>query len=307
MPNASLKIAVVVPTIGRPAELRRMLESLAHQSRVPDQVVIIDEDGEGKSLAREFPQLDVSVVTFPRGSVSAKRNQGIQTVRPDIDLIAFMDDDIVLEPQALELMLDFWRESSPELGGVSFNLVNHPPLFASRLKSLKIVARLALYDSRGGVVLRSGMHTLIGFVPETELVQWLPSTAVVYRRKVLAEYSFDEWYQGYSYLEDLDLSYSISQKYRLAVVAGARFCHHPSCIGRPGPYLFGKKEVLNRLHFVKKHPELSPAWCCLALSIRATMSIFLGLTKLEGAYFQRAGGNLVGLLSLLMHGPELVA
>ena len=307
MPIVAGQIAIVIATVGRCEELRTMLRSLATQTRLPDQVVLVDEAGEGNTLAREFPQLNIFVTTFPRGSASAKRNRGIHCVAPEIELIGFMDDDIVLEPQALAAMRDFWLSSPSDLGGVSCNLVNHPPLFASRLKSLKFASRLALYDARGGVVLRSGFHTLLGNVAQTQYVQWLPSTAVVYHRQVLAEHSFDEWYQGYSYLEDLDFSYSISRRYKLAVLAGARFCHYPSQIGRTDPYLFGKKEVLNRLHFVRKHPELSPASCLFALAIRASMSVILGVTRFEVAYFRRALGNLVAVFSSLTHGLGPVA
>jgi GT2 family glycosyltransferase len=307
MPFATDKIAIVIPTIGRCDELRRMLQSLAQQTRLPDQMVLVDEAGEGNTLAREFPQLNIFVTTFPGGSASAKRNRGVQCVFPEIELIGFMDDDIVLEPQALVAMRDFWLSAPPDLGGVSCNLVNHPPLFASRLKSLRFASQLALYDKRGGVVLRSGFHTMLGCVSQTQYVQWLPSTAVVYRRQVLAEHSFDEWYQGYSYLEDLDFSYSVSRNYKLAVLAGARFCHYPSEVGRNDPYVFGKREVANRLYFVGKHPELSTALCGLALTIRALLSLLLGVARLDESYFHRALGNCVALISSLTHGLEPVA
>jgi hypothetical protein len=228
-------------------------------------------------------------------------------VAAEIDLIGFMDDDIVLEPQALEAMYNFWLTTPPDLGGVSCNLVNHPPLFAARWKSLKFASRLALYDAQGGRVLRSGFQTLIGFVAQTQYVQWLPSTAVIYRRSVLAEHCFDEWYQGYSFLEDLDFSYAIGRKYKLAVLADARFCHYPSQIGRTDPYLFGKKEVVNRLHFVRKYGELSTASCLLALAVRASMSVMLGIAKLDGAYFRRVLGNFVAVFSILTQGLGPVA
>jgi glycosyltransferase involved in cell wall biosynthesis len=296
------KITIIIPTIGRCPELRRMLQSLAAQTLRPDQVVIVDEAGEGHEVARAFPELNTLVIRFPRGSASAKRNRGLACVPPHIQLIGFMDDDIVLEPHALAAIRDFWRLSPGRLGGVSCNLVNHPPLFASRLKSLKLASRLGLYDARGGKVLRSGFQTLLGFVLQTQYVQWLPSTAVVYQRQVLAEHAFDEWFQDYSYLEDLDFSYSISRKYQLAVLAGARFYHYPSPVGRTDPFRFGKKEVLNRLYFVRKHPELSPAACALALAVRAAMSIMLGVRNFEGEYFRRVLGNLIAASSSLTGG-----
>jgi len=213
----------------------------------------------------------------------------------------------VLEPQALAAIGDFWRSSPPGLGGVSCNLENQMPVFASRWKSLRLASRLALYDARGGVVLRSGFQTLLGCVAQNQEVQWLPSTAVVYHRQVLAEHRFDEWYQDYSYLEDLDFSYSISRQYKLVVLAEARFRHYPSPIGRTDPYLFGKKEVLNRLYFVRKHPELSPAACVFALGVRASISVFWGVTRLEGAHFRRVLGNFAAAFAILIRGPGSVA
>ena len=300
------QIAIVIPTVGRRRELRRMLASLAGQSRRPDQVVIVDEDGEAKPLAGEFPQLAISVTTFPRGSASAKRNRGFQLVDAETNLIGFMDDDIVLAPQSIETMLDFWRNAPEDVGGASCNWMNQPPLYASKLKSLRFVSGLGLYDSRGGLVMRSGFQTVIGIVSETRYVQWLPSGAVIYPRRILQEHPFDEWFRGYSYLEDLDFSYSLGKKYKLAVVANAQFHHYPSTIGRMDAYSFGKKEVINRFHFVKKYPELSRGLCCLALAVRAGMSVVLGLANVDGWHFKRAGGNIVGFLSLVMRGTEKV-
>jgi glycosyltransferase involved in cell wall biosynthesis len=289
------KISIVIPTVGRCDELRRTLQSLARQTRRPDQLVIVDEKGEGEVLAQEFPDLSIVVTTFPRGSASAKRNRGIQCVAPNIDLIGFMDDDIVAEPEAIQEVLAFWKTAPEEIGGVGCNWINQPPLYAPRLKSLPIVSRLGLYDSRGGLVMRSGFQTVLGIVTENRYVQWLPSGAVVYPRHVLNGHFMDEWFGGYSYLEDLDFSYDLGKKYKLVVVANARFSHYPSPIGRVDSYAFGKMEVANRLHFVKKHPELSPACCVLALAIRTLMSIFLGLRHRDGSYFRRAWGNVVGL------------
>jgi len=290
------KIAIVIPTLGRWDELRKMLHSLTQQTRLPEQVVIVDEAGEGRRLASEFSQLRISVSTLPRGSASAKRNWGVTCVDPSVGLIGFMDDDIVLERTALEAMLEFWESAPEDTGGACCNWMNQPPLYALRLKHFPLAARLGLYASQGGRVMRSGFQTVIGIVSETRFVHWLPSGATVFPRRVLQENSFDEWFGGYSYLEDLDFSYSLGKKYRLAVVADARFCHYPSPIGRLDSFSFGKMEVANRLHFVRKHAELSTATCCLALMIRLLISLYLGITHWEGAYFERAWGNMVGLV-----------
>jgi GT2 family glycosyltransferase len=306
MATAKHKLAIVIPTIGRYDDLRRMLQSLAAQTRLPDEVVIVDQDETSECFAREFPQLRIHVISLP-GSASLKRNAGFRAAAPDADLIGFFDDDIVLEPQTFGALLDFWDAAPEDLGATSCNWGNHPPVYARSLKNLGLATRLGLYGTAKGAVMRSGFQTTMPGVEQDTYVRWLPSGAVVYSRKVLAEFCWDEWFESYSYLEDLDLSYRVSKKYRLAMVAGARFYHYPSSIGRPNLYLFGKKEVLNRLYFVSKHPELSWPLCCLALSIRAAMSLSLGVAHHDFGYFKRIAGNLAGLLMASRSGLRPVA
>jgi GT2 family glycosyltransferase len=283
-----------------------MLKSLAEQSRLPDQVIIIDEGQPIGDLAREFPQLDLQVLSLSGGSTSAKRNAGVRAARPDMTLIGFLDDDIVLEPGTLEVMLAFWETAPPDLGGASCNLVNPPPIFASRFKSLRITSWLGLYGRKNGAVLRSGICIYTGPPHETIYTSWLCTAAVIYSRRVVEEFPFDEWFERYGFLEDLDMSYRAGKKYKLAVVAGARFYHYPSQLGRPDPYLFGKKEVLNRLYFVSKHAELSLGLCVIGLLTRTAANLFLGISTREVAYLKRAWGNCAGLLLALTTGMKPV-
>ncbi len=302
MPGFVNKLAVIIPTVGRCEELRKMLQSLATQTCLPDQVVLVDEAGEGNTLAREFPQLNILVTTFPRGSASAKRNCGMQFVGPKIDLIGFMDDDIVLEPQALEATLRFWGNAPEDVGGVSLNVLNDPPDFASWLKRSKLASSLGFYGTKKGAVLRSGFQVPLRHISETTYVDWIPTYCVTYRKHLLEIYSFDEFFAGYSYLEDLEFSYRIRKKYRLAVVAEARFYHYPSKVGRPDWYLFGKKEVINRLYIVNKHREFSRPQCCFRLLVRTLLTLVEGVRTLDASSFRRVAGNLAGLVLVAQDG-----
>ena len=275
-----------------------MLASLAAQSRLPEEVVIVDQDASTRALAGEFAALCIRIVVWP-GSAAAKRNAGIRAVGCDVTLVGFMDDDIVLDPAAIEAMAAFWEHAAPGLGGACCNYVNAPRGFGQELKRLSIWNALGLYDRTPGGVARSGFQTRMEPLCETAHVRWLPSGAAFYLREVLDQFRFDEWFESYSYLEDLDFSYRIGRQRALAVVAGARFFHYPSQVGRPGPYRFGKKEVLNRLYFVSKHAELSRTLCGLALSIRTLMSVLHGLTRIEPDYLKRAAGNIAGALLAL--------
>ncbi|MEJ2685446.1 MAG: glycosyltransferase [Candidatus Sulfobium sp.] len=304
MANGAIKIAFVVATKDRPKDIRRMLGSLESQSCRPDQVVIVDSSSEPvNNIVQEFPSLAIKYIYHDRPSASAQRNAGIKAVSEGIDLIGFLDDDVVLESGAMEAMTKFWQDASADVGGCGFNLRNFVPTGATLLKHLSIVQEIGLYSKRKGVVMKSGWQTMIGTVERTTYVQWLPSTASVWRRRILDEFRFEEYFEGYSYLEDLDFSYAVCRNYRLAVVADAGFYHYHSPSGRIGMYDFGKREVSNRLFFVRKH-GLSLPRCYLALMVRLVMTIWSSLVAFNPAGFQRALGNCVAIVQNLLFGKK---
>ena len=293
-------LALIVATKDRPSEIARLLRSLNEQTYPADQVIVVDGGESPVRLATEVYKASslVYVRKLPP-SASGQRNEGVSHVRAGITLTGFMDDDAVLEPTALENMLRFWESPPAGVGGAAFNMSNHPLLSASRLKRLALAKRLGLYSDEKGRVLPSGFQTMIGSVTEDVFVEWLPSGAAVWRSSILGTFRFDEWYEGYSYLEDLDFSYRVGQKFRLAVVADAVYHHLPAASGRGSGVAFGRREVLNRVHFVKKHPDFLLGKCYLALAVRAQMSLWEGIRHGSAYGFRRAWGNLLGLWETL--------
>ncbi len=289
------RLGIVVATKDRPDDLRVMLASLAAQSVPPDQVVVVDASATPvESITRRFPTLDVLYLRHLPPSAAAQRNAGLAAVRPDIDLIGFMDDDAVLEPGAMEHMFAFWACSSSRVGGASFNLLNPPGRVLTGLKGTRLVSWLGIYDRQRGGVARSGWQSVVGTAARDVRVEWLPTTASVWRRGVFCGGGFDAHYDGYSYLEDLDFSYGVSREHELWVVAAAGFRHHPSSGGRIDRYQFGKIEVVNRLHVVRKH-RLCVWRCYLGLLVRMGLTLASAVVSSSRAELDRLRGNLAGL------------
>jgi GT2 family glycosyltransferase len=294
--TAGLRIAFVVATKDRPEELGRLWKSLLLQSRPPDEVVVVDASAQpAPPAAPGAPPPVLRYLPSAVASLTRQRNIGIDTVGADADLIGFLDDDAVLEENSVEEMARFFGASGPELGGAAFNMVNHPPMDLPGIKRTPLAETLGLYARRGGAVTASGFQTMIGPVEETVWTDWLPNGASIWRREVFRGHRFDEWYSGYGYLEDLDFSYRVGRAYRLAVVAAARYRHLPAEGGRPNGYVFGLREALNRLHFVKKYDELSSLKCRAALAARLVLSLALAVREREASFIARAFGNAVGL------------
>jgi GT2 family glycosyltransferase len=97
--------SVVVPSCGRPADLRRCLTSLQEQvtSRRVELIVVDNRPGDRATadLVSEFPH--VRLVTEPKPGLSYARNAGFAAATGDI-LIA-IDDDVVAPPGWLERLL----------------------------------------------------------------------------------------------------------------------------------------------------------------------------------------------------------
>ncbi len=299
------RLALIVPTKDRPLELACLLRSLAAQSRNPDQIVIID----GGTVSAwdklsAFPGLPITYLTSYPPSASRQRNVGLRRIDRDITLVGFLDDDVELAPNALEEMMQFWDEAAPQIGGAGFNLVNCSWRKPTCLETCKIAEALGFSSRWPGAVLASGFHTQIPHVAQLTRVQWLSSCGSIWRREILDRNGFDELFGSYSYLEDLDFSVRVGRTWELVVVPGADFVHQEASHGRMSRYKFGMKTVVNRIYFVKKHPEFSLTKACVVILVRTAMKLLSGLRYGRLPDVQWALGNAVGLMKSFIQNPK---
>ncbi len=288
-----MRIAFITPTRDRPEPLSRMLKSLAAQSRRPDQVIVVDA-GNRTVRDRVVPVngLDMHYLRWTGApSSSSQRNAGLDLLKREIDLVCFFDDDQELHHDALEKMLQFWQTAPPDIGAASFNEATYQDKRTLIWRKLGLGSRLGLYPGKPGRVAPSGWHSLYGKADRNRECQWLSSKALVLRRNLLDTYRFDPFFEGYSYLEDLDFTYAISRHHKLVIVADAQFDHDQPPRGPDFNWRdFGRMEVRNRLYFVRKH-GLSVPRCYFGLLIRLGMTLGEALFRLDRSAWSRAMGN----------------
>lgn len=288
-------LAFVVPTRNRPADLRRMLRSVESQSALPEEVILVDGGEQTvEDVAAEFPRLNVRYLRVYPPSLSRQRNAGMEAVHPSMTLAGYIDDDIVFEPGAIEAMLTFWEKAGPDVGGTAFNIVNMKP------RRIFLIQRMFLLSSmRQGGFLRSGFETPLWPVSETTWTRWLCGGATIWRRDITREIPYDEWFEGTGYLEDVDFSYRVSQRYGLAIVGDARLHHLTYPIRPDRNYLLGKWQSINRMYFVRKNREFSRLACYWALVGQGLFHVMLGVGTRDSGLLSRARGNVVGLVQVL--------
>lgn len=292
------KIALIIPTRNRPELLIKLLNTIKLQQVKPDQVIIVDgSDNPIKPHIEPFFFKEITYVHVSPPSLTTQRNQGIRHLNPDITLAGYLDDDIELEPDAIKEMLAFWENSPGDIAGAAFNIINNPP----RNHLTKAITRFFTITGKiPGKVLRSGFCTVE--VPLTKDIEseWLCGGATIWRRNILDNYKYDEWYKGWAYHEDVEYSYRVSKKYRMIVLYKPKVDHNPPPYNKSKNKIFGKMAVINRYYFVKKNPELSIPLFYWATVGEVLLNSLSSVKERNTAGFDRALGNIEGLIDIML-------
>jgi len=129
MSSSPPTIAVVICTRDRPADLMRCLVSIASQSVLPDQVIVVSgsEDSCPACVVDDFKFKDLMVIDCFEHNISKSRNAGLSTAQTEI--VLFIDDDAMARDgwvqtfqRAFEHHLECWA-----IGGDVFDSRTVPP------------------------------------------------------------------------------------------------------------------------------------------------------------------------------------
>jgi len=123
-PPASPRATAVVSTWNKKEDLRQNLTALRAQTRPFDQIVVVDNasrDGTAAMVAREFPEVDLIVMPHDRYGACETFNIGFASAR--CELVAILDDDIVMQPEWLEKSMDRLLKEPPTTAILSTQVV----------------------------------------------------------------------------------------------------------------------------------------------------------------------------------------
>ena len=328
-------LALVICTYQRPEAILRLLRALEHQTRPPEEVLVVD-GSEDDSTETAMKQLEpdaghagpryLRVEPQDRG-LTRQRNVGI--ARTSGSLVAFLDDDTIPEPSYFaEILACFDRhEDAVGIGGYVTG-VEWTRAVASHRKSLETFrldgwqrredyrwrARrlLGLTDAMSpGCMPPSGHGRPQSFLPpdrRDHSVEFLLGAATTWRRSVTDQVEFSPFFDGYGLYEDLEFSTRARAHGSLVVCGAARLehCHEP--LGRPNAFRYGHMVARNGWYVWRQRwpqPGLLDrlrwwATSILRAGIRLVEPLF---GRGGGAALLDAAGRFTGLTSLLFRRP----
>ena len=235
------RVAVGIPTRGRPAILKETLEDLRRQTRPANEVFVVYTDpSDIDDAVSAFPE-----VRFLRGrglgGSCSQRNQLIDAAAGRHDLIFIMDDDCYLQREYLQSTEQVFAADASVVATTGLLLANGatgPGLTGEYARSLL----------RG-----------VSTVPTLEAAP--PKKAyntdgcnMAFRMDVLQQRNvrFDEAMPGYAWYEDIDFSRRLLPFGKVVMVPGAQAVHLGAKVGKTSGRRYGYSQVANPVHLARK-------------------------------------------------------
>jgi GT2 family glycosyltransferase len=252
-------ISVIVPTRNRHHYLANFLASLNTQTRLPDELIIIDasDTEDTRTMIETKDDFLPFEVIYKREAPGSARQRNIGFRISGGSYLFFFDDDVILEPDYIGTVCDtFSKHRKEQLGGITGKITNirrDPSAWDRAFKRIFLLS-----DLGEGHVKLSGFPSLrIG--DEPSYVEILSGCNMTYPREVFSQFLFDERLTGYSYMEDIDLSFRVGKRYPLYYQPRARLEHHPSAYRTHDQRELRKMMIQNhRYLFRKNQPQDLP-------------------------------------------------
>jgi GT2 family glycosyltransferase len=255
MTIARRSISVVTPTFGRPGEMTGLLENLAGQTVLPDEILIVDGAPPTDRATEQAVEALAAALPYAcryirrDGGTAVQRNAGID--RATGAFIAFVDDDIRLEPAFLETMIAaFDADTDRRIGGLAGYITNQyfdmnasPRWRWYRRLRLFTTYEPGRYDFGSGYPINR-----YGAPPHESMrpLDFMGAGCAVWRRQVFdAGLRFSEFFRDYGMLEDAHLALRARQRWQLFECGAARCVHLRATAGRPDPRSTARKTAVN--------------------------------------------------------------
>ena len=251
-----MKTTLIICTYKRPEAILKLLLSVEKQTVYPDQILVIDasEDALTEAVCTEnnSENLDYFRVSEEHRGLTKQRNFGVSKTAENIEIIAFLDDDIVLEADYFEKILQAYIRF-PEALGVGGYITNEVEWTKGNAPNAdyfeydgyyrKDGSRFLLRKKLGLAPDRSPAHLpdfshgrSVSFLPPSgevyEVEQFMGGVAS-YRKSVFEQIAFSTYFEGYGLYEDADFTLRLSNMGKLYVHTGAQVAHHHDASGRP--------------------------------------------------------------------------
>jgi glycosyltransferase involved in cell wall biosynthesis len=320
----------------RAKPLLDLLSSVNNQTWYPDEILIIDgstNDETQKALEiNKFQNLSYFLVDSEHRGLTKQRNYGISKVSDGIDIVCFLDDDTVLEKEYFENLIGTYS-IFPEALGVGGYITNESVWqkvtedYIPNINEYFFDGWKKKDGSRFVIRKKLGLDSnlppcfmpefsngrSVGFLPpsnKTYEVQQFMGGVASYKKSILENIKFSDYFEGYGLYEDADFTLRLSNIGKMYLNTAARLAHYHDGSGRPNKFSYGKMVIRNGWYVWRvKYPNPSLKarfkWNLIVflLTIIRFSNTFTTSDRKEA--FTESLGRTVGWFSLIFNKPKI--
>lgn len=247
-----MKASIIIPTCNRPHDLEKCLYSILYQSRLPIEIIVVDDgDLDEMPYRNELEKKGIQCL-FKKKKIKGltqSRNLGVKIACGDI--IIFLDDDVVLTKNYVHEILKIYESKfDNKLGGVAGVEKELKPIgFQHYIEFFYNIIFLISPVQAGGVTIsgfsEQGLTTKINPPQRLTRADTLRGAVFSFHKKVFSSFKFSEDYSHtYCQGEDKDFSLRVSKKFNLYIQPKAQLYHYNSPIERNSKYRRGREYIL---------------------------------------------------------------
>ncbi len=231
-----LRLAVGIPTRGRPAILAETIRDVGRQTRLPERVLVCATEPADVATEGGLPNW-VEVLFAPSG-LPRQRNAILDRL-DDVDIVLFLDDDFLMAPRYVDATLAALR-THPDLVVTTGIVIAD----GSRGPGLSVADGRALIEGDGHPDDDFGLQP----APHGYGCNMALRLASVRRHNE----RFDERLPLYAWSEDMDFTHRMARHGWIAKLHGARGVHLGAKEGRTPGYRLGYSQVANPIYLFRK-------------------------------------------------------
>jgi len=254
MENGKPSISVVVCTRNRAQDLKECIDSIIGQSHSPAEIVVVDssDNDSTRLLIKEFKKQEKIPIQYihTKPGLTKQRNIGIKKSRGII--VAFLDDDVILEKLYFKEVIKCFNMSD-DISGVGGYITNTNPdnIFERCFRKIFMLTG----GGKKGFMKRSGFACFndANEMDRVATTQILSGCNCCYRKSIFNDYAFDEMFEGYGLMEDVEFSHRVSMRNKLVCTSQAKLVHKRSPSERINLRKYFEMTVFNHFYIFDKN------------------------------------------------------
>lgn len=331
-----MNFSLIICTYNRRKAIENLMNSIASQTLYPNQIVIVDgslnHDTEIFFNTTSFNNLDYFLVDTSTRGLTKQRNFGISKVDATSEIVCFLDDDTILDPNYFFEIIQTYKKL-PDAFGVGGFITNEVK-WERNSTDFKVIKHYFTYDGFHRTedkrfILRKAIgldsDVLPGFSPlysHGRSLSYLPTSGKTYkveqlmggvssfRKTVLDSHKFSTYFEGYGLYEDAEFTIRVSKFGQLYLNTNAKLEHHHDASGRPNKYCYGKMVVRNCWYVWRTknpNPKFIHAlkWHSITILLLCIRIGNILTTKKHKEAFTESIGRIIGWFSIVFNPPKI--